>query len=442
MTLNNRTRSAAMVCIAVAALSGCSREPKKLEFEPNMVFAHALEISGESDIPMRPVLEQTQAILEDYFGTPEDPKLPDFITSDEEEYGDYLELVSLENLKLACGVPDANGEGGLYRRLLCVSCHGTTGNGRGEAAATLVAYPRDYRMGVFKFKSTDGSAKPLREDLTRIIRNGIPDVAMNPLTKSTEAEIEALTDYVIYLSWRGQLERMILYESPDLFAQPEEGETAEEKEERLAERKEWIQDLCIEIADEWLYAEDDIFEVPERPEDFPVPDTIEEVVAAAEGEDSPLKQSIEKGREIFATEQASCTKCHGKQGHGDGQGKYFDDWTNDWTVKMGFDPLDYDSLVPLIARGALPPRYIDPRDFRDGTFRGGSTPEDIYHRISRGIAGTPMPKAKLEEEEIWHLVNFVRSLRVKAPETADAEDSSPAAGDAAEASEAEAGEAE
>ncbi len=107
---------------------------------------------------------------------------------------------------------------------------------------------------------------------------------------------------------------------------------------------------------------------------------------------------------------AACAKCHGKEGRGDGPQQDYDDWTKEWTLRIGIDPSDYDAQVPLIARGALPPRKISPRDFRQGEFRGGSAPEQIYRRIAVGIDGTPMPAATIPPEEIWHLVNFVRSL--------------------------------
>lgn len=442
----------AILCLltTTAILSGCKKE-KPLEFEPNMVFSHGLQIRNE--LPMQAPLDETQIILEELFGTPDEPKLPEFVTSDEE----YASLISLDNLRLAAGPVTAEG-GGIYRRLKCNECHAVTGNGRGPLAAMSAdSYPRDYRHGIFKFKQTEGSDKPTREDLARIIKNGIPGTAMTPNVEMVDSDIEPLVDYVIYLSWRGQLERSMLFEAEDLFEaevtaaldalekaeaaleaaeaakngeEPEQDEEEEEEEdeedtespeeaaERIAEeaeeRQEWIQDLALEIADEWLEAEDAIYEVPERPEDFPVPDTIEEVLAAANSDaDSPLKASIEQGREVFGLEIASCTKCHGKNGFGDGDQKVYDNWTTDWTTKMGLDPADEESLIPLIARGALPPRFINPRDFRAGDFRGGNTPEDLYRRIADGISGTPMPAAKLEPEQIWHLVNFVRSLRVE-----------------------------
>ncbi len=57
------------------------------------------------------------------------------------------------------------------------------------------------------------------------------------------------------------------------------------------------------------------------------------------------------------------------------------------------------------------PRNIRPRNLRQGVYRGGQRPLDLYWRIRNGIEGTPMPgNDKLKPEDIWHLVNYVQSL--------------------------------
>lgn len=69
--------------------------------------------------------------------------------------------------------------------------------------------------------------------------------------------------------------------------------------------------------------------------------------------------------------------------------------------------------------GALAPHRDPPRNFKHGVFRGGSSPEDIYRRIVGGIEGTPMPSVPIATdhpqglpiEQVWDLVNFVRSLQ-------------------------------
>ena len=83
-------------------------------------------------------------ILDAMFGTPDEPfALP--------ETG-----LDLRKLKMAAGPvwsDRAGGKHGLYRRH-CAHCHGITGDGHGPTAPILNPYPRDYRPGMFKFKST------------------------------------------------------------------------------------------------------------------------------------------------------------------------------------------------------------------------------------------------------------------------------------------------
>ncbi len=410
--------AAGLTAMVACSSLGC-RQERVATFEPNMVYAKAMEI--DSGYPMQKALDQTQVALQRFFGTPDEPLLPEVVTSDEE----YAGIVSLERLRKAAGEPLGNGTG-LYRQH-CSTCHGVVGNGRGATAALLAVYPRDYRMGKFKFKATTRSAKPTREDLAYSIRHGVPGTAMVPsneyMPPLTDEDIEALVDYVIYLSWRGELERALLTEGSE--TEFEEGEslfdpTSSEFEDQLA----FANDTILEIGDSWLEAEDRIRDVPD-PGDIPVPATIEELrTALAAPGDSPIKQSVARGKEVFQSEVAACAKCHGPEGHGDGPQQDYDDWTKDWTVRIGIDPNDEAAQVPLVARGALPPRQIDPRDFRAGLYRGGAEPEQIYRRIAAGIDGTPMPAATLPEEDIWHLVNFVRSLaeptkEIPAPTAAD-----------------------
>ncbi len=392
--------SSALLACATGASVGCRPEPIA-SFEPNMVYAKAIEI--DSGYPMQQALDETQVALRQFFGTPDFPKLPEIVTEDDE----YAGIVSQERLQKAAGAPVSAGAG-LYRQH-CSTCHGVVGNGRGTTAALLDPYPRDYRMGKFKFKDTSRSAKPTRSDIAYSIKHGVVGTAMKPIPELTDEDIDVLVDYVIYLAWRGETERALLMEGGEI--EFEEGaHLFQEGTEGFDDQLEFANDTVLEIGDSWLAAEDRVKEVP-PPVDVPVPATIEELrTALAVDGDSPLKQSVAKGQEIFQSEVAACTKCHGKEGRGDGPQIDYDDWTKDWTSRIGIDPLDEAAQVPLVARGALPPRRITPRDFREGLFRGGSEPEHIYRRIAVGIDGTPMPAATLPEQDIWHLVNYVRSL--------------------------------
>ena len=93
-------------------------------------------------------------------------------------------------------------------------------------------------------------------------------------------------------------------------------------------------------------------------------------------------------------------------GRGDGeQSELYDDWN---------DPKRKKDAAWFL----LPIQRVWPRDFTRGTFRGGPRPIDVYWRIHVGIKGTPMPPAGpapgstgvLTPEEIWEVVNYVRSL--------------------------------
>ena len=131
-----------------------------------------------------------------------------------------------------------------------------------------------------------------------------------------------------------------------------------------------------------------------------------------------FEASIKRGQELFVGKIASCSKCHGEKGLGNGQTTDYDDWTKDWTTRVDLKPENREDLIPLLARGALPPVNIVPRNFSEGIFRGGSNSRDLYRRITQGIDGTPMPAAtfvegQFEAEDVWHLINFIRSLQTQ-----------------------------
>ena len=57
---------------------------------------------------------------------------------------------------------------------------------------------------------------------------------------------------------------------------------------------------------------------------------------------------------------------------------------------------------------------ILPRNLVRGVYRGSRRPIDIYRRIYNGINGTPMPAYAdiLGDEDRWHLVSYILSLRL------------------------------
>ena len=83
---------------------------------------------------------------------------------------------------------------------------------------------------------------------------------------------------------------------------------------------------------------------------------------------------------------------------------------------------DQQKLIGLYVNVGMPePRNIRPRNLRQGVYRGGLRPIDIYWRIKNGIEGTPMPASTMKPEsdpnakgltpnDIWDIVNYVESL--------------------------------
>ena len=410
--------------VSVAGCSGPTDPPAT--FEPNLV--HAMKYEIQNDLPMDQALQDANWVVTQMFGTANEPKLPEVITGAE----DLSKLVSLDRLVRASGPADAEGRG-LFRKH-CVICHGVTGNGRGPAGISP-PYPRDYRMGVFKFKSTPRGVKPTRDDLARSIRNGIAGTAMKPIPTLTEDDIQALVDYVIYLSMRGELERTqlddgvmegIIEDGERLIdsdfgalyvSDPQAAGQDAAKVERFEEDWGYAEEYAEGIAKDWLAAGGRVVQIPDPPAELPLAESYADVVAIRESDQSDaFEASVRRGQELFVGKSAICSKCHGEKGLGDGQTTDYDDWTKDWTLRAGLKPDDRESLIPLLARGAMPPVNAIPRNFADGVFRGGPDSKDLYLRITQGIDGTPMPAATFvegdfEQEDVWHLINFIRSLQ-------------------------------
>ena len=422
---------------------GCSQtDPPQVSFEPNLV--HTAKYAVSQQIDMDTASADSYWVVDKMFGTPDQPRLPAALDDDD----DLASIVSMDHLHRASG-PATDPQRGLFARH-CVQCHGVTGNGRGEIAAIQDPYPRDYRMGVFKFKSTPRGAKPTKDDIAKLLRHGIGGTAMNPIPELTDDDIDALVDYVIYLSMRGELERQAVdgamfdgiiedggrilnvQLAAQLDADPalrermetalEDEDTSEFSEEQLEalelfqENWEYINDYAVEIAEAWLEADDEVVDSAEPPSDLPVAESHADVVAIRGGEDAAaFNESVHRGRQLYIGKIASCSKCHGEAGLGNGQVTDHDDWVKDWTTRVNLDPNNRPALVPLLARGAMEPKNILPRNFHEGIFRGGKSSEDLYRRITQGVDGTPMPAAtfvdgEFEEDDVWHLINYLRTL--------------------------------
>ena len=385
------------VCTAalLVSASGCGKTPAAY-FRPNMVEATKQRLTPEQE-------RQVETVMLAMFGTPDAPLALPETGLDEAK------------LQLAAGPVHSDIVGrknGLYREH-CAHCHGITGDGLGPTAAFLNPYPRDYRPGVFKFKSTERSDKPTQDDLVRILHNGIAGTSMPSFALLSAPQIDALVEYVKYLSIRGETEIALMRAFFELD---------DEAQGKLPETRDFlVGEVLAPVAEKWKAAAEAQIPVPEMAADL------------------DLTASIAKGRELFYGDKANCVKCHGPTALGDGQANDYDDWNKAIVevkkeVKSGVERAGETSTSGMSSEelaehraqlawldkfgrvldggDALRPRTIQPRNLRHGIYRGGRRPLDLYYRIYAGINGAPMPAAKgtIPPEDIWHIVNYVRSL--------------------------------
>jgi mono/diheme cytochrome c family protein len=303
--------------------------------------------------------QEIQTHLVRYFGTPVDPRLM-LPTDKEDDKGQTVLQPKLERLYLKRGVQ-------VYLRE-CVACHGASGDGMGEAAAYLNPPPRDYRKGIFKFASTPQGTRPRREDLRRVIRRGAKGTSMPSFRWISQEDLEAVIDYVVLLSQRGQVETRMMQESE------------QELDEKDSYDPKSVAKMVTTVHHEWDVAADNIVQ-PLTPMPKMTPET------------------VKHGAELFG--EMNCIQCHGKDGSG---------------------RRDFDAGKDAWGRTAYA------ADLTSGLLHGGRRPIDIYRRIYSGI--TPMPSsatpnsaknetAEQRSENIWHLVHFITSVVEGSPFPAD-----------------------
>jgi cytochrome c oxidase cbb3-type subunit 2 len=82
--------------------------------------------------------------------------------------------VALAALLVAAAAPVSAQERGARLYLEnCAACHGVNGDGEGPGAYILAQRPRNFTLGVFKFRSTPGGQAPTDDDLLRTITHGL-----------------------------------------------------------------------------------------------------------------------------------------------------------------------------------------------------------------------------------------------------------------------------
>lgn len=66
----------------------------------------------------------------------------------------------------------------------CAPCHGNTGRGNGPWGKDMPVQPRNFRVGIFKYRSTPMGFQPTDEDLRRTIKRGVSGTAMPTFAKT------------------------------------------------------------------------------------------------------------------------------------------------------------------------------------------------------------------------------------------------------------------
>jgi mono/diheme cytochrome c family protein len=344
MMLGTKFWRPAALGLVMALLVGCTREI-------DLTYTPREELK---ELPQKQQ-QQIADALANYFGSPRFPKLMEVAPAEKQpaDAKEPLLTEKLDRLHLRQGRE-------VYTRQ-CAGCHGTTGDGKGPAAAFLDPPPRDYRLGRFKFTSTPRGSKPRREDLSRIIHHGAKGTSMPTFRWLAPDDLDAVIDYVILLSSRGEVEYRLAK-----VAEQQLGEEDSVDAQLVAEQAQLI-------ADSWAEAEG-------------------QIVRPLTPQPQYTQESIDAGAKAFV--QLNCFKCHGRDGRGN---KTQDVGKDDWG------------------------RIAHAADLTTGMLHGGRRPVDIYRRIYSGINGTPMPafaqpdtgKGETEtqrSETIWRLAHFITSI--------------------------------
>lgn len=89
----------------------------------------------------------------------------------------------------------------------CVGCHGTKGDGNGPAATFLSPRPRNFTLGVFKFRTTPSGSLPTDGDLYRTVTRGVRWTAMPTWHELPDKERLAVVAFIKTFSTRWKEER-------------------------------------------------------------------------------------------------------------------------------------------------------------------------------------------------------------------------------------------
>lgn len=416
------TLSLAGSAILLSMFSGCSQPDP--QFVSNEMLLVDLEI-----VPAHQ--QQIDRVLTQLFGTPNQALVPDDIELD------------IQKLRMASGpvgyAKRADGQEylqqGLYRQH-CATCHGVTGDGYGPAASMLEPYPRDFRPGIFKWKSTYLAAKPTDADLQQVLKHGLPGTAMPSFALLTDEQLDSLVEYVKYLAMRGQVERKLIAAIGDEFDfDPMQNSTDDPLDpEYDPADQQLIDQIVTDVAANWREASDRVLE----------PQTA--YVPPADRTAKQLQESIKSGRRLLLSTRAKCTDCHDQTGTPVAV-KELDSWNQavaDFersTASLAANIERRESQLATLSAAQqqqaakrlelerhrlqqrervlsqlLAPQPAYSRSLQRGIYRGGDQPIDLFRRLHQGVAGSPMPgqggvgageNGALSEPEMWSLVDFL-----------------------------------
>jgi cytochrome c oxidase cbb3-type subunit I/II len=84
----------------------------------------------------------------------------------------------------------------------CAVCHGVEGDGNGPAASMFRIRPRDFRPGIFKFRSTPSGSLPTDDDLLRTVTQGLRWTGMIGRADLRDNDRRAVIQYIKTFSSR------------------------------------------------------------------------------------------------------------------------------------------------------------------------------------------------------------------------------------------------
>ncbi len=94
----------------------------------------------------------------------------------------------------------ALGRGVYYSR--CMGCHGKNGDGNGPAATFLSPRPRNFALGIFKYRTTPSGSLPTDGDLYRTVTRGVRGTAMPTWHELPDKERLAVVAFIKTFSSR------------------------------------------------------------------------------------------------------------------------------------------------------------------------------------------------------------------------------------------------